>query len=837
MRSARERGSEGEKASFDTRPVVATQDGGGSNVRIDEAIEMFSDPPREFGVIPFWFWNDDLEEAELVRQLRLFHEAGFGGVMPHARIGLSRRVGYLTDEYFRLMRVVVDEAARLEMKVILYDEGSYPSGSANGAVVAENAEYASQSLRLWDRDFEGPYSGFWRPNTGRALLDKHVCTVLGRVDDDEVVDPTTLRVLEPRDNTIFRVDIGDGRWKGMSVWNTASGGVIRGAFPESEDAHATAPPAGDILNPEAVACFLRLTHDRYYETLKDHFGTTVIAMFTDEPNVSGRGASRRGGRRAYPYTPGFVAWLSERWGEDPSAWLPALWMDYGAETEAFRHRYDEAVQTRLQEVFYGGQAAWCADHGIALTGHPAESNELTALRLFQLPGQDMVWRYVEPNKPTALEGDHSVAAKAATSGARLSNRRRVLTEVCGAYGWQLTLDEVKWLFDWHMVRGNNLINPHAVFYSIRDRRAWESEPDLAIHNVWWPYFRQIALYSRRLCWLLSDGEHVCDVAILGDGNHLPWRAAKQLYQRQIDFLYLDERAVSEAVVDEGCLVDGAQRYRVVVIDGLDELTDAAGDRLDAFKASGGTVIVFSEDVSLPDQIDEVVDPDVVLDPPDADLRCIHYRKDGIDHHLLVNEGEETIESVVSLRTAGHLTRMDPMDGSASTCPSRFEGDRQHVDLVLGRRESVVLSVDGEQPSEKMDAADVFSEQVVSIDGEWETVDDAGKALSLEISDWAHVDGWELFSGTVTYRTKLEVPEADEVWLDLGKVGDIAEVLVDGATVGTRMWAPYRIKLDGVDAGTHTVEVRVTNSMANAYEGMQMPSGLMGPVSVVVRTKL
>jgi hypothetical protein len=52
----------------------------------------------------------------------------------------------LSDEYFRLMRRVVEEAARLEMKIILYDEGSYPSGTANGAVVAQNPDFTSLVL-------------------------------------------------------------------------------------------------------------------------------------------------------------------------------------------------------------------------------------------------------------------------------------------------------------------------------------------------------------------------------------------------------------------------------------------------------------------------------------------------------------------------------------------------------------------------------------------------------------------------------------------------------------------------------------------------------------------
>ncbi len=103
----------------------------------------FTDPTREFGIMPFWFWNDDLDEAEIVRQIREFHAKGFGGFIPHARIGLSQRVGYLTDEWFRLVEVAVEEAAQLGLKVVLYDEGSYPSGSAQGRAVAENPAYAA----------------------------------------------------------------------------------------------------------------------------------------------------------------------------------------------------------------------------------------------------------------------------------------------------------------------------------------------------------------------------------------------------------------------------------------------------------------------------------------------------------------------------------------------------------------------------------------------------------------------------------------------------------------------------------------------------------------------
>jgi hypothetical protein len=801
-----------------------------------DAFEKFLNPPREFGPMPFWFWNDDLEEAELIRQLHAFREAHYGGFVLHARVGLSRRIGYLTDEFFRLARRIVKEAAHSDMKVILYDEGSYPSGSAQGAVVAENADYASQAIGVWEKEIEGPFIGYWRPNTGRALLDRHVCTLIGRVLKNGQIDPGSIRQLEALPNDIFYLEASEGRWKVMSVWNTQSGGHIRGVFPEEESGSMSAPPAGDILNPDAVACFLRLTHDRYYEHLKEFFGSTVIAVFTDEPAVFGKSALRP--KNPKPYTPGLVDWLEERWGYDPRPWLPALWLDFGEGTEAFRKKYDRAIQERMHEVFYTAQSQWCADHGIALTGHPGGSNELSALRYFQLPGQDMVWRYVEPDKPTAIEGEHSVAAKAATSGARIHGARRVLTEVCGAYGWKLTLEEVKWLFDWHLVRGNNLMNPHAVFYSIRGRRAWESEPDLCLHNVWRPYVGLVNRYAQRVSGMLCDGMHVCAVAVLGDGDNLPWEAAGQLYRNQIDFLYLDGQAVADATVVEGVLESGTQTYQVIIVDGDPVLSPQASEQLGKFEQGGGLVIEFESGMDLPARLDTVIERDLRLDPRNGELRAIHYRRDGLDTFFIVNEGTAEIRGELCLTAHGKIECWNPLTGERRAMQSRTTGNGLMIDLLLPRRESIVLVVDPDAAFAPTELP-AFREESITFDPDWKVCRMDGESIALGApEDWAQQPGWELFSGTICFKTELVIRDGEgSVMLNLGKVGDIGEVILDGKSFGVRMWAPYEFSLGtSLEEGVHQLEIRVTNSMANAYEGSQIPSGLMGPIELVWRRK-
>jgi hypothetical protein len=791
--------------------------------------QNFAAPPREFGAIPFWFWNDDLDEAEVLRQLREFHANGFGGVLIHPRTGLSRRVGYLTAEFFRLVRLVVDEAARLDMKIVLYDEGSYPSGSAQGRVVAEDPTYAQRCLITRQTTIHGPASGFWHPNPGRALNDELLCAVMGRVTASDTLDPNTLTLLELQEPELVRYTVLEGEWRLVALWHVYSGGTIRGVFAEEEDQQATAPPAGDILNPAAVASFLRHTHDQYYAHLKDHFGSTIVALFTDEPMVLGRGVRR--GPEPWPFTPGFLDDLQTGWDDDVRRWLPALWLACGPRTDAFRQVYTRTVYERLGRVFYAAQSRWCKQYGIALTGHPAESNEFGALRHFHWPGQDMVWRWVTPGSESALSGPHSCAPKCASSAAAIQGSRRNATEPLGAYGWQLTLDEAKWLLDWHLVRGANLFFLHACFYSIRGRRAYESEPDLGVHNVWWPYFHLLGDYLRRLCWLLSDGRIVCDVAILTDGNHAAWSAAKPLFQQQIDFLYVDQSALERATVADGHLCIGDGRFRAVVCDPPGAPTSAV---LDQFVANGGLVLTDWQPETLCATLTAALGRDV--DWPHApDLRVLHYEKAGWDFYLLVNEGEETITGTLSLAATGALERWEPLTGATQPWPATLQAGRTNTQLRLERRQSALLAVNpASQPDATAPSPPQPGEILQILDGPWQVLTEDGSPLDLPgPGDWAQVPSWETFSGRLRFRTVFTLsPDQTQspLFLDLGAVGDIAELFLNGEPVGVCAWSPYIWEIGRFcRAGENRLEVWITNSTANQLEGLQRPAGLLGPV--------
>jgi hypothetical protein len=66
-------------------------------------------------------------------------------------------------------------------------------------------------------------------------------------------------------------------------------------------------------------------------------------------------------------------------------------------------------------------------------------------------------------------------------------------------------------------------------------------------------------------------------------------------------------------------------------------------------------------------------------------------------------------------------------------------------------------------------------------------------------------------------------------LDLGEVREVAEIEVNGSTIGSRLWAPYRADVSAtLRPGRNRVRVRVTNTGANV-RGQVLASGLLGPV--------
>ncbi len=105
-----------------------------------QTIETIRSLSPSYGSIPFWSWNDKLEESELRRQIRDMKELGMNGFFMHARGGLETE--YLSDEWFDCINACVDEARKLGMEAWSYDENGWPSGFAGGELLKDKKNFA-----------------------------------------------------------------------------------------------------------------------------------------------------------------------------------------------------------------------------------------------------------------------------------------------------------------------------------------------------------------------------------------------------------------------------------------------------------------------------------------------------------------------------------------------------------------------------------------------------------------------------------------------------------------------------------------------------------------------
>ncbi len=617
--------------------------------------DQWNRPPAEFSQAPFWFWNDNLSEEELARQLDDFKAHGVSAFVIHPRAGLPKDIGWLSDRMIKFMRFTVEQAAKRDMWVILYDEGMYPSGSSSGQVVAENPAFRTRGLVCVDLDEAKP---------GTEVRGVRI----GDNGELDLAENQTLISIVKRKTNGHRLAIVDrpaaeGRSYIRGLHFTQDDPPRR---PDHREVPENHPPGADILNPEAVACFIRCVYQKYYDEFGNHFSKTVKAIFTDEPSLLAKG----GERGMVPGTTGILEHVNAFLGYDFTEHLPTLWHEDEPEAKRYRDDYNRALQARLEVTFYKQISDWCLSHNIALTGHPMGPDDIGHLRHFQIPGQDIVWRYIEPDKPSALEGAQSTQAKCASSAMIHLKRRRNLNEFCGAYGHNFTFEEMKWLANWLLIRGCNLLVPHAFYYSTRGPRIDERPPDVGPNNTWWRSYKSFALATSRLCWLNTDSQHICHLAILGLNDYLPWPPAKVCFQNQRDFNYIEARHLWEdARVDEDGIHLAGMHYKALVLEG--DPPAKAKDAIETLTKAGRIIHWDSnqDDKAFINAIDKLIEPDVQISSTSPNLRVRHVRKGELDYYLLFNEGNTTINNMkLTLSAKGRRTLLDPISGDQRVVP-------------------------------------------------------------------------------------------------------------------------------------------------------------------------
>ncbi len=95
-------------------PATCLKAGDSSRLRSE-----FASPSRDYSTGPLWVWNDLLTEQQIVDTLSDLAGQKVKQVWVHPRPGLM--TPYLSDAWFRLWKVALREADRLDMNIWIYE--------------------------------------------------------------------------------------------------------------------------------------------------------------------------------------------------------------------------------------------------------------------------------------------------------------------------------------------------------------------------------------------------------------------------------------------------------------------------------------------------------------------------------------------------------------------------------------------------------------------------------------------------------------------------------------------------------------------------------------------
>nr|WP_256372981.1 glycosyl hydrolase [Pseudoruegeria sp. HB172150] len=212
------------------------------------------------------------------------------------------------------------------------------------------------------------------------------------------------------------------------------------------------------------------------------------------------------------------------------------------------------------------------------------------------------------------------------------------------------------------------------------------------------------------------------------------------------------------------------------------------------------------------------------------LAYLHRSADGTDLYFVRNTQARREATELSFRVTGREPEVwCPVTGKTRTASYRIGKERSYVQLILEPNETVFVVFS--RPAERTEH--VIPQPVINtlqeIHGPWTVQFQKGRgapdnAEFDRLYCWTeHADpGIRHFSGTATYRSRIDIPakrDRERLIIDLGEVREIAVLRVNGLEIAQRWTYPYRFDItDAVRVGVNQLEIEVTNLWRNRLIG-------------------
>jgi len=568
----------------------------------------FNNPGPEWRGKPFWSWNGDLEEKELIRQIHVLKNMGMGGYFMHSRTGLATE--YLGDEWFRLINSCADEGEKLGLESWLYDEDRWPSGTAGGEVT-RNPKYRKKFI----------YLEIFQPSEFK-FNEKYIAVFTCKLENE--INCSNVKQISAKEEL------------------KAEPGEVVLAFSIREQGKSTFYNGFtyvDTQNAEATDNFIQRTHEKYKEKCGDRLGKSIKGMFTDEPNYgtvfSNFSVENERPEWHCPWTNNLDKLFEEKFGYSLISKLPELFLrKNGERISQVKWHYVELIHQLFLKNFAEPCAEWCRENNLNITGHVIEESSLSGQTIMA----GSVMRYYEtmdcPGIDVLSEGAKSYwSVKQLSSVARQTGKKWLLSELYGCTGWQMNFKSHKAIGDWQTLFGINLRCHHLSWYTMKGEAKRDYPASIFHQSAWWEDYDIVETYFARFGYMLTQGMPCCDVLVISplesvwsqvypgayrmvgpaDNGILKLEGKYQqlfhwLAGSQIDFDYADEDMMSrlyEIDTDSGkspILKIGKASYKTVVVGGLETIRMTTLSILEKFVKKNKKIIFAGESPAYVDAL-------------------------------------------------------------------------------------------------------------------------------------------------------------------------------------------------------------------------------------------
>ncbi|MDR0286378.1 MAG: hypothetical protein LBI03_01525 [Clostridiales bacterium] len=657
------------------------------------------------------------KKAVIEKRLDDLKNKGYGGIVTNVCFQNYLR----SAENWELFEYCVEQAVKRNMRLWIYDEEGYPSGSAGGLTLAANPDFEAKGLVAIIKEVKpGETVKIEKPHGHGKVIAAYKCKV---DDSDEIAEPLFYSKPEDKliDNIIGKPEdlIADVSETGNLIYENRTNStyalfyfitkkLYEGTHAQ-HNVHASRRYIS-LINKNAVAEFIENTYAQYKKHAGKYFGGEIEAFFTDEPWLM-PGYLNDGlypDRVADKYDENIpllqvVAWedfLPEKYDKiyPKSPLLHSLHCLFaGTSQEAckIRYRFNKLLSDLYEEAFFAQIGGFCEKAGIQFSGHLLleesilfhgiyEGNFLNFLKHMGIPGIDML-----TTRPDEVL-KQAVTPKLAASAANIYGKKHVMTEASGhvetSCHMPFTVKEMLGSIGVQYATGVDIFTTYYEdnYISEADNRIFceytsrigEILDRGCVHN------KVAVYYPIESIWLGTKGS----AKQLGEREYGSGLTGCEKSWQKVSSLLLSEHVQFDFVNENELFLPN--NYEVVVLPSILGLTERCAEQVKKLSESGVRFIstsktlpyiigeqllrcgqdefpaVFCDIDKLPEFIKSIVRPDIEI----ADKNIIYLQKHDPSREeeifLLVNTSDKSVNTEIALsKTFKNVKVFDPYNNT------------------------------------------------------------------------------------------------------------------------------------------------------------------------------